>query len=130
MADLTQEQVERAAKAAHDAFMEDGQPIGYDKLAQTLREPYRSCVRAAAPFLQLPWDEPTLEEASKANQCMDGQSAIFDFIRRRNAALLPKPVDPRLAVVRHQLGGPSMSHNLDGVAVKILHALDQLNKHL
>ncbi len=43
-------------------------------------------MRRAAPFLQLPWDEPTEEEI---------ESALQEFVRRRNAALQPKPVDPR-----------------------------------
>lgn len=94
MAELTHEQVERAAKAHFDC---DSMPA-WDRASEQTKGAWRKAIRAAAPFLQLPWDTPTIEEATKANQCMDGQSAIFDFLRYRNAAIMvPKPVDPRKA---------------------------------
>jgi hypothetical protein len=51
-------------------------------------------MRRAAPFLQLPWDEPTEEEIDNAGR-RGIESALREFVRRRNAALQPKPVDLR-----------------------------------
>ncbi len=49
---------------------------------------------ALIPMAQLPWDEPTEEEIDNASR-RGIESALREFIRRRNAALQPKPVDPR-----------------------------------
>lgn len=54
-------------------------------------------LHAAAPFLQMPWIEPTVEEWSAIYRDATSLSArlrVCEFVRRRNAALLPKPVDP------------------------------------
>jgi hypothetical protein len=88
MAELTMSMIQKA----HSAFDGSGPGI-YDKL------------RAAAPFLQLPWDEPIKEEIDRAcDDCDAGgdnfrstlEYLIKEFVRRRNAVIHPKPVDPRV----------------------------------
>lgn len=122
MAELTQEQVERAARQ----LIRISAAGTWEEASPAYRHVLELSVRAAAPFLQLPWDTPTIEEATKANWCMDGQSAIFDFLRRRNAALMPKPVDPRVALVEQVISRGRMHISADQktLAVEIVAALD------
>lgn len=75
MTELTEQQIEQAIAA-----------FGNYAVAERMRR--------AAPFLQLPWDEPTEEEIDNAGR-RGIESALREFIRRRNAALQPKPVDLR-----------------------------------
>lgn len=95
MAELTNEQVDKALKACEGKFLGKG-------------------IRAAAPFLQLPWDEPSEDEAKVIHSTNLGMSltATFDqckwnvlreFVDRRNAALMPKPVDPRIGLIDRTL---------------------------
>lgn len=112
MAELTQDQVERAHMALN------GGAGDIDLIHKSLH--------AAAPFLQLPWDEPTPEEMAAIDRDWIGFAEfVREFVRRRNAALLPEPVDPRIAIVKHQLTDAAMSHGIDVVAGKILLALDR-----
>jgi hypothetical protein len=79
MAELTKEQVEQA----REVYIKSGP--NFDEY-----------VRAMAPYLQLPWDEPTESEISDAQADIrftsEHQAAkvLFEFVRHRNAALLPK----------------------------------------
>ena len=75
MTELTEQQIEQAIAA-----------FGNYAVAERMRR--------AAPFLQLPWDEPTEEEIDNAGR-RNIESALREFVRRRNAALQPKPVDLR-----------------------------------
>jgi hypothetical protein len=75
MTELTEQQIEQAIAA-----------FGNYAVAERMRR--------AAPFLQLPWDEPTEEEIDNAGR-RGIESALREFVRRRNAALQPKPVDLR-----------------------------------
>lgn len=99
---LTDEQIEAAAKAMLER---DACPIGI--------EHYRMLARAAARFLQMPWEMPTPEEVRQyerprldepaklrmGNDCLPSfrlrHEALCEFIKYRNASLIPKPVDPR-----------------------------------
>jgi hypothetical protein len=70
-----------------------------------MKERYRESMVAAAPYLQLPWEGPTESEIDTfANLsygrtinvvgavCRDiSQMVLREFVRRRNAAILPKP---------------------------------------
>lgn len=94
MKELTDEQVEQAAEASI--------PTWSSHYAPQAREEIRRNLRVAAPFLQAQWKEPDIEEVSDIyNHCSeinDGNltpRCIKEFVRRRNATLLPKPVDPR-----------------------------------
>lgn len=74
----------------------------------------RQRIAEAAPFLQMPWEPPTKEETERIRDLRitvlsergnttgteDERDAIADFVERRNADLLPKPVDPRLEKIR------------------------------
>lgn len=84
MAELTEEQIELAVREfltmAQGEYVRDGTVI-------------TKGLCAAAPYLQLPWEEPTKEEVAAIHWTLlsDG---IATFVRRRNAALLPEPVVP------------------------------------
>lgn len=82
MAELTEDQLQKAADAYEAA---NGTCAG--------------AMRAAAPFLRLPIDEPTSEEVVAANTkgssfCMVpdeiARALLNRFVRARNAALLEK----------------------------------------
>jgi hypothetical protein len=70
MAEPTKEQINRAIDVAKGMHAEDA-------------------FRTAAPYLQLPWKEPTVEEtASLVNEIGPTiHRVIMEFVRRRNAAL-------------------------------------------
>jgi hypothetical protein len=96
MAELTDEQM----GLAYCAYWGEAQPHGDN----------RNMLRAAAPFLQLPLDEPTKEEWDSIHQssiCQYGDLELIravslgirQFLLMRNAALLPK-VDPRREKVK------------------------------
>lgn len=136
MSKLTDEQVELAIKY----FSKDPEVIvqGVWNL--------KSCLRNAAPYLQMPWNGPTRKEEDEAlavfsthrfNGEENHETAIWDllaiFVQHRNAVLLPKPVDPRRKVIidtiNLQPASSSASTNSDGpvgeLADKILTALDE-----
>lgn len=87
MAQLTDEQVKKAAEAYAETWMDSK---NFDM--PTLR---LECLRAAAPHLQLPWDDPSNEELETLYREVPygcgHRLALQYFVRRRNAALLPKP---------------------------------------
>lgn len=122
MSKLTEEQIEAAAKegysAADNQYNKSGiahrystNHISWNELAEVTKDMWRVAVRYAAPFLQVPWDEPTFEELKKAcfdftycenrdSTCMGiplgpMRDAFSKFVSRRNDDLIQKPVDPR-----------------------------------
>ena len=53
-------------------------------------------MKAAAPYLQIPWAEPTAKECDDASRYCghsDYRSVVCQFVFDRNAALLSKPED-------------------------------------
>ena len=121
MAELTAQQIEFAVAAFENV-------AGHAATGELLSMAER--MRRAAPFLQLPWDEPSVEEfrpcweyakhISPIDKAME--SALCEFVRRRNAALQPKPVDPRIAVIVGIL--ESSASTSDVKAKEILAAID------
>jgi hypothetical protein len=112
MAELTKEQIERAAEALWNITLEQResrQPGRTEdrwcNVDPQFKDEWREWARVAAPFLQLPWDEPTAHEVNELMALFfpfamrpshqEISRLICGFIQRRNAALLPKPVDPR-----------------------------------
>ena len=92
---LTDEQLEQAFNAAWEA----GEYTTEEVTEERIRENFRTVIRAAAPYLQAPWEPPTVEEEDISYNLWQTPSVsckmlLADFINRRNAALLPKPVDP------------------------------------
>lgn len=116
---LTREQAERANKVLTGVYGEQ-----YALADHVLDE--------LAEALALPWDEPTvLEKWAATKDCLVTDTgishALDEFLRRRNAALLPKPVDPRRQKVVDILARKwkgSESH-LERYADEILAALDE-----
>lgn len=102
----------------------------------------RSNLRACVPFLQLPWEEPTMDEANviekdiprHAPPCDQLMRALTAFVRRRNAVLLPpKPIDPRIQAVKSVLevltdeGGRIFSEkSVNEIAERILYWIDEV----
>jgi hypothetical protein len=89
MAEPTEQQLDQAAAAYG---------ITYGGDAEGPSDARREGLRAAAPFLQLPWEPPTEEEVASLYghvgiiRIHDG---IREFVRHRNDAIQPKPVYPR-----------------------------------
>jgi hypothetical protein len=88
-------------------------------------------------ILQLPWDEPTSDEALKAEEYMRryGSSwssvkfVLMEFVNRRNVALMPKPVDPRLYILYpllNEVGALKPGDEMRQIAEKIIAALDEV----
>lgn len=141
--ELTDEQVEMAAKTAYgkvnfQEFARADSPDRWENLSEGMRETYRKAMRIGAPFLQIPLDNPTQDEilsiASTSNLRISGLSlapatvqwTIYQFIMRRNASLLPKPVDPRRAKIARAMDGCAFTgpSALDRLTDAILAALD------
>jgi hypothetical protein len=141
---LTDERIEVAARAIFNAALERNREIGipiegpqtWDEWGSSIHETYRIVARAAAPFLQAPWEMPTEKEAETlhANIVACGSDlrgmrhALTTFVEGRNLALLPKPVDPRrerlVAELMNARGSQFvMSH--EEFADRILAAIDQ-----
>lgn len=139
MATLSDEQVERAAKLYQDE-VHRGTPriLGWDECSVEDQKDIARCLRAAAPFLQLPWDEPTAEEKQnflgtvhpESNYAATILDSVEEFVRRRNAALLPKPVHPRrdaiLVIMREELKSLRGDKEFCSAADRILAALDEV----
>lgn len=122
MAELTQEQNRKANQLL---IGELGGSLGLPSLHEL------------AETLQLPWDDVTEDEIcefgansrdAKLPACNAGVAlAISNFVRRRNAALLPKPVDPRRIVLLKKLIKFNVrdEQELDEEVTEILTALDE-----
>jgi hypothetical protein len=100
MAELTEQQINDAVDA-FGAEWDQQKGLGANRIICERRG-----LSAAAPFLQLPWDEPTVEEYDIAvrdvriGNTANGVDIARSIVRRRNAALQPKPVDPRRDAIR------------------------------
>ena len=122
MAELTERQIEFAVAAFENV-------AGHAATGVLLSRAER--MRRAAPFLQLPWDEPTDEEWSAIFHSIPSSSArswACEFVRRRNASLMPKPVDPRrekIAGILARYQSMKASNAWDG-ADEILAAIDEV----
>jgi hypothetical protein len=100
---LTDEQIEAAAKAAHEANR--GTLTLCGELTNAWIEDIKRMLRAAAPFLQMPLDQPSDGEMrdvySNIHDRFSGidvyvvQCAVNAFVECRNASIISKPVDPR-----------------------------------
>jgi hypothetical protein len=136
IAELTAQQIEFAVAAFENV-------AGHAATGELLSMAER--MRRAAPFLQLPWDEPTEEEWSAIFHSIPGSSArswasssarswACEFVRRRNAALQPKPVDPRLEKIRsalvyhaaHRFNQLITPNQFDEAALAVLTALNEV----
>lgn len=138
---LTDAQIEAAAKLIYGmqeavVFVTPNHPYAWEQKPDPVKGEYRKIARAAAPFLQAPWAMPTREEEIacfniggewERGMCgtITGSGMLRVFIERRNAALLPKPADPRRAkiadiLIRKGWGNPE-SHD---AADRIIAALD------
>ena len=134
MIKLTKEQIEVAATALNRNFV--GVPNG--NLSGSFDpEVYRKAATATAPYLQSPWEMPTEEEVESLFKLLDIPSIsgrreyahrlLRSFIERRNAALLPKPVDSRrekLIPILARLARWHVNDTQDHIVDAILAALD------
>jgi hypothetical protein len=128
MFELTKEQIEQAIQAAAKAS-------GW-MLDSRTHNAWVLCMIAAAPFLASPWEMPTLEEITEAAEVANLNGPFWicgvlrHFVQRRNAALLPKPVDPRedLAIEWMQRSRPNWGDDLRPFAKSLLAALDKVKQ--
>lgn len=137
MEKLTDEQVNMAAKAANDMAKSLGLPdISGHITAEEQTKMLMMTLRSAAPFLQFPWDEPTDVELKEiAYGCARGviggtspaafRYALGEFVRHRNAVLVPKPFDLRRERVRAILQDEYRSSE-EGAIDRIIAALDEV----
>lgn len=95
---LTDEQIVAAAKRIWAAS--DNSGYKWSEIASEAKVIYMEMARVAAPFLQMPWEMPTEEEVAKALHANGTTEALLQFVQRRNASLIPKPVDPRREKLR------------------------------
>lgn len=141
---LTDEQVEAAAKELWlVSFPWRHEPKEDEWLAieECYKQEWRTLARAAAPFVQAPWEMPTPEECKHAVTDRDlcamyskehaWRNVLRLFVERRNAALRHKPVDPRREKIEsavdavkncNQIGAPALT--TAEIADRILAALD------
>ena len=134
MAELTEQQLDQAAAAYGMAYGGD---------AEGPSDARREGLRAAAPFLQIPWEPPTKEEAKSFHEnyytfastsIPSTLHALRRFIANRNAALLPKPVDPRFEKIRsalvyhasHRFNQLITPNQFDEAALAVLTALGEV----
>jgi hypothetical protein len=143
MAELTKEQIERAAEALWNITFEQResrQPGRTEdrwcNVDPQFKDEWREWAKVAAPFLQLPWEEPTDKEFIDIVHAHPSSGygeeilrSMREFVRRRNAALLPKPVDPRREKVLAALGCSFVdiqSSIVEEIADRVLRALDEV----
>lgn len=131
----TKEQIEAAAKAAYESEskrLSNHQHFrgGWDALMEGTRGNYCNYMRVAAPLLQMPWSDPTPKECDDIRPGnVDFYRAVRSFVKSRNAALLPKPTDPRrekiIDALMHPYGHPGFpeDHSRE-LADRILATLD------
>jgi hypothetical protein len=117
---LTEEQIESAAQAIWHAWTPDkSEKVTWNVIAEDARKTYRHMAIHAAPYLQMPWGMPTDAEIESINinhgfqhKSEDGTARIYapgrgaivaKFVAERNAKRAPKPVDPRLQIVKEAI---------------------------
>jgi len=101
MAELTEQQLRLAAEAWGKSAHAQNDPIGANLHC------FMRALEAAAPYLQLPWDEPSEEEVEEAMDAVirahslmgrernwKVREVIREFVNRRNPPPY-KPIDPR-----------------------------------
>jgi hypothetical protein len=120
MAELTEQQIEQASKASRLAYDESTE---VDCIGDSLR--------AAAPYLQLPWEPPMSGEINAIFDTMrhvdfSTFAVVCEFVRRRNAAFQPKPVDPRREKIIAALDKQYLNGESSKIADAILAALDEV----
>jgi hypothetical protein len=138
---LTDEQIEAAAKAMHEESNQGTMlPYGvpWDGMNLLEQSRWKLAIHAAAPLLQMLLAEPTKKETGDfRGDLADMQNGhykridapLINFIERRNASLIPKPVDPRrekiAAAIRSDREGFIVSMDeANRQADRILAALD------
>jgi hypothetical protein len=123
MAELTNEQIEQAVVV----FENSGRYAATGELL-TMKE---RMIRAA-PFLQLPWDEPIQGEVNGLLDSFDGsystRDVVVEFVRLRNAARQPKPkpVDPRREKIIAALDKQFLNGESSKIADAVLEALNEV----
>lgn len=140
--ELTDEQVEMAAKTAYgkvnfQEFARADSPDRWENLSEGMRETYRKAMRIGAPFLQVAWELPNYDETELAIGLTDSSGALphsrtrdrillEHFVITRNAALRPKPFDPRREKIARAIDGACFTgpSALDRLTDRILAALD------
>ena len=133
---LTDKQIEAAARAGVEAIGQNWDTLTFARSKVDARK----WVEAAAPYLQLPWEMPTdreIDAAASSSYTVISRDAtellLRRFVNERNAALQPKPVDPRreaimnalkqsVGVVESFLNGPEC------VADRILDAIKEIDE--
>jgi hypothetical protein len=126
---LADEQLVAASKAM---FASSPQSKQWREIGSLEKQIYLSQALAAAPFLQMPWDEPTRKEATECWQetkhinpvGVAVQAQMVVFVRRRNASLIPKPVDPRREKILGAMRDSRLAIIRELLADRILAALD------
>jgi len=125
--ELTEQQLKEAVEVYEDFGRGHGYSLGLGRETAVRMD----ALRRVAPHLQLPWEMPsdyeidTFENLAYGRTvnvvgavCRDiSQMVLREFVRRRNAALQPKPVDPRRAAVKAFLDGKSWNHDPEGACV-------------
>lgn len=129
MSKLTDEQLQQAREAVVSKHPEGQHGDGIPMTIEVLR--------TAAPFLQMPLDEPTDDELRELFGDQKDRSQVVaayvakgvrEFVRRRNAALQPKFPDPRVDTVIMAMqgrGSIQLGQDLRPIAEKIVAALDK-----
>jgi hypothetical protein len=129
MAELTDEQIMEAAKSLCKTSGNK-----WDNLYLGQTKSYLAMAVAAAPFLQLSWDEPSMNEANaiernlprQAPPCDQLMRALSLFVSHRNSILVPNPVDPRKEVIVRVLSEQPKDAWYKDTADRILAALGEV----
>lgn len=119
MAELREDQIDAAAKVLCKTGGNK-----WDDSYKGQRESYYAMAKAAAPFLQFPWDEPTSEEINALDGKDHTYTMVREFVSRRNALQMPKPLDQRRAAIVEVL--KQYPDRAPEIADKILAALDEV----
>lgn len=133
MADLNDKELKLAAEAMFKAWYEKT-PLSMD-WTKGNQPMWIAAARAAAPFLQLPWDEPTDDETyavnSKGSSYLQAphemvRALLRRFVSNRNRSLLPNPNPRRDAILRAMEGSGVARPFIEKYADVILAALDEV----
>lgn len=134
--ELTEQQIELAAKTAYgkvnlQEFAPANHPENWNNLSDDKKLRYKRMMVIGAPFLQMPWEDPTSEEvefyskSARRGNSINAVKVMCGFVRGRNAALAVISVDSRRAKIYEALAfSEGVSPVMDATVDRIIAALD------
>lgn len=142
----TDQQIEQAAKVIYasdegcwSVVDSPSHALAWSRVIESRKERYRCFARAAALWVQMSWNGPTMEEIASIHGYIERSikggvglavvgTAISKFVEMRNTDIFPaNPVDPRIAWIKSILSDPrnlAREITTENIAEQIVQAID------